>query len=69
MTRDKILERIWGDEYSGEDHLMHVTIGWSRQKLGDPARKQKYIIMRRDIGYSFPIKDDYVALRSRFGLK
>ena len=69
MTRDNILERIWGDEYSGEDHLMHVTIGWSRQKLGDPARKQKYIIMRRDIGYSFPIEDDYVALSSRFGLK
>ena len=65
VTRDQILERIWGDEYSGQDHLLHVTIGWSRQKLEDPAREPKYILTRRGIGYSFPIEDDYVALRSR----
>ena len=32
VTRDQILERIWGEEYSGEDHLLHVTIGRLRQK-------------------------------------
>ncbi len=64
VTRDQILERIWGEEYSGEDHLLHVTIGRLRQKLEDPARKPRYILTRRGIGYSFPIDDDYAGFRS-----
>ncbi len=53
VTRDQILERIWGEEYLGEAHLLHVTIGRLRQKLGDDPRKPRYIITRRGIGYSF----------------
>ena len=64
VTRDQILERIWGEEYSGEDHLLHVTIGRLRQKLEDPARKPRYILTRRGIGYSFPIEDDYAGFRA-----
>ena len=65
VTRDQILERIWGEEYSGEDHLLHVTIGRLRQKLDDPARKPRYILTRRGIGYSFPVEDDYAGVGSR----
>ena len=61
VTRDQILERIWGEEYSGEDHLLHVTIGRLRQKLDDPARKPKYILTRRGIGYSFPVQEEYAG--------
>jgi DNA-binding response OmpR family regulator len=59
VTRDQILERIWGEEYVGEDHLLHVTIGRLRQKLEDQARKPRYILTRRGIGYSFPIGEEY----------
>lgn len=61
VTRDQILERIWGEEYVGEDHLLHVTIGRLRQKLEDPARKPRYILTRRGIGYSFPVGDEETA--------
>ena len=64
VTRDQILERIWGEEYSGEDHLLHVTIGRLRQKLEDPARKPKYILTRRGIGYSFPAEGEYAGFRA-----
>lgn len=64
VTRDQILERIWGEEYTGEDHLLHVTIGRLRQKLEDPARKPKYILTRRGIGYSFPAEDEYAGFRA-----
>lgn len=57
VTRDQILERIWGEEYTGEDHLLHVTIGRLRQKLDDPARRPRYILTRRGIGYSFALED------------
>jgi DNA-binding response OmpR family regulator len=53
ITRDQILERIWEEEYIGEDHLLHVTIGRLHQKLEHPARKPRYILTRRGIGYSF----------------
>jgi len=58
ITRDQILERIWGEEYVGEDHLLHVTIGRLRQKLDDPGRKPRYIRTRRGIGYSFSLDED-----------
>lgn len=62
ITRDQILERIWGEEYVGEDHLLHVTVGRLRQKLEDPARKPRYILTRRGIGYSFGADDKCSAI-------
>ena len=62
VTRDQILERIWGEEYVGEDHLLHVTIGRLRLKLEDQTRRPKYILTRRGIGYSFPTTEESSAL-------
>ena len=67
LTRDQILERIWGEEYVGEDHvgedhLLHVTIGRLRLKLEDQTRRPKYILTRRGIGYSFPTTEESSAL-------
>ena len=61
VTRDQILERIWGEEYVGEDHLLHVTIGRLRLKLEDQTRWPKYILTRRGIGYSFPTTEESSA--------
>ncbi len=59
VTRDQILERIWGEEYVGEDHLLEVTIGRLRLKLRDQARRRpKYILTRRGIGYSVPTTEE-----------
>ena len=58
VTRDQILERIWGEEYVGEDHLLHVTIGRLRQKLEGQTRKPQYNLTRRGIGYSFPTGEE-----------
>ena len=62
VTRDQILERIWGEEYVGEGHLLHVTIGRLRLKLEDQTRWPKYILTRRGIGYSFPTTEESGAL-------
>ncbi len=62
VTRDQILERIWGEEYVGEGHLLHVTIGRLRLKLEDQTRRPKYILTRRGIGYSFPTTEESGAL-------
>jgi DNA-binding response OmpR family regulator len=51
VTANQMLEHVWGDDYSGEDHLLQVNIGRLRQKLQDNARDPKYIQTKAGIGY------------------
>lgn len=51
ITVAQILEHVWGEEYSGSDHLLQVNIGRLRQKLQDNAREPKYIQTKAGIGY------------------
>jgi len=52
LTPDQILEKVWGEEYIGETHLLQVNIARLRQKLGDDAKNPRYILTRPGIGYS-----------------
>ncbi|MBI4289390.1 MAG: response regulator transcription factor [Chloroflexi bacterium] len=54
LTPDQILEEVWGPEYCGETNLLQVNIARLRQRLGDNARKPKYILTRTGIGYTMP---------------
>jgi len=51
LTPDQILEKVWGEDYIGETHLLQVNIARLRRKLGDDARKASYIVTRSGIGY------------------
>jgi DNA-binding response OmpR family regulator len=51
ITVGQLLEHVWGDAYSGSDHLLQVNIGRLRQKLQDNAREPKYIQTKAGIGY------------------
>jgi DNA-binding response OmpR family regulator len=51
ITATQLLDHVWGEEYSGADHLLQVNIGRLRQKLGDNARDPKYIQTKAGIGY------------------
>jgi len=52
ITSDQILEKVWGEEYPGEAHLLQVTMARLRQKLGDDARNPRYILTKPGIGYT-----------------
>jgi len=51
ITPDQILDRVWGKEYDGETHLLQVNMARLRQKLGDRAKKPRYILTKPGIGY------------------
>lgn len=51
VTPDQVLEAVWGEEYIGENHVLHVNISRIRQKLGDTGKDPKYIQTRPGIGY------------------
>jgi DNA-binding response OmpR family regulator len=52
VTPDDILGRVWGEEYCGANHIVQVNMARLRKKLGDDAKKPKYIMTRPGIGYS-----------------
>ena len=52
LTRDQILKRVWGPEYSGESELLRSTIKNLRRKLGDDANDPRYIFTEPRVGYT-----------------
>lgn len=51
VTPDQILEKVWGEEYVGETHLLQVTVARLRQKLRDDARDPRHILTKSGVGY------------------
>jgi two-component system, OmpR family, response regulator VicR len=53
VTRDHLLEKVWGYDYYGEDRIVNVTIARLRDKIeADPAQP-RFIITVRGAGYLF----------------
>ncbi|WP_027634131.1 response regulator [Clostridium hydrogeniformans] len=57
MTRDFLLDKIWGYEYIGETRTVDVHIRHLRQKIEDDDKNPKYIETIRGIGYRFNYGD------------
>lgn len=57
FTRDYLLNRIWGFDYSNDTRTVDVHIRHLRQKLEDDQGKPQYIITIRGLGYKFA--EDY----------
>jgi len=53
MTRDFLLDKIWGYEYLGETRTVDVHIRHLRQKIEDDDKNPAYIQTIRGIGYRF----------------
>lgn len=58
LTRDMLLERIWGFDYDGETRTVDVHIRYLRQKIEDNDNSPVYIDTVRGIGYRFSDKED-----------
>ncbi|MED4600567.1 response regulator YycF [Paenibacillus validus] len=51
MTREHLLQAVWGFEYFGDVRTVDVTIRRLREKLEDDPSRPEYIITRRGLGY------------------
>ncbi|WP_027094257.1 winged helix-turn-helix domain-containing protein [Cohnella thermotolerans] len=51
LTRQAIMEAIWGDSYFGGSNSIDVHIKSLRQKLGDDPKNPSYIATVRGVGY------------------
>ncbi len=53
LSREFILERVWGWDYIGDSRTVDVHVRWLREKIeGDPAHPQR-IVTVRGAGYRF----------------
>lgn len=51
MTREHLLEAVWGYDYFGDVRTVDVTIRRLREKIEDSPSQPKYIITKRGLGY------------------
>ncbi len=49
LSREQLLEKVWGGEYFGEIRVVDVHLGHVRQKLG----REELIVTVRGVGYRF----------------
>lgn len=53
LSREQLLERVWGHDFYGEDRIVDVHLGHVRKKIeADPANPE-FIITVRGVGYRF----------------
>lgn len=58
LTRDFLLDKIWGYEYIGETRTVDVHIRHLRKKIEDDDKNPKYIETIRGIGYRFNVNGE-----------
>lgn len=51
LSRDELLERIWGSQLYGSSNVVDVHVRSLRKKLGDPAASPAIIVTVRGVGY------------------
>lgn len=51
LSRQDLMDRIWGDGYYGGSNTVDVHVKSLRQKLGDDPRRPVYVATVRGIGY------------------
>lgn len=51
FNRERLLERVWGGEWFGDDHVVDVHIAHLRTKLQDDPRNPRYVRTVRGVGY------------------
>jgi two-component system response regulator RegX3 len=53
VTREQLLERVWGLQYDGDPRIVATLVGRLRARLGDDPDEPTHITTIRGVGYRF----------------
>jgi two-component system alkaline phosphatase synthesis response regulator PhoP len=53
LSRDQLIEQVWGYDYYGDDRVVDVHIGRLRRKLDQAGEAGKLVATVRGVGYRF----------------
>ncbi len=56
LTREQLIEQVWGYDYFGDTNVVDVYIRYLRQKI-DKGFDQAYILTVRGVGYTIKDQD------------
>ena len=57
-TYETLMRRVWGEKGGGNVEALRSAVAKLRRKLGDDARKPRYVIGERGLGYRMPEPDE-----------
>jgi DNA-binding response OmpR family regulator len=57
LTRQQLLDAVWGIDFVGDDHVLEVHVGNLRRKLGDEPADPRYVETVRGVGYRLRASD------------
>jgi two-component system alkaline phosphatase synthesis response regulator PhoP len=53
LSREQLIEQVWGHDFYGDDRVVDVHIGHIRQKIEPDTADAQFIITVRGVGYKF----------------
>lgn len=53
LSREQLLERVWGHDFYGEERVVDVHLGHIRKKIEDDPAHPEFLITVRGVGYRF----------------
>jgi two-component system alkaline phosphatase synthesis response regulator PhoP len=53
LSREQLLEQVWGYDFYGEERVVDVHLGHIRKKIEDNPAQPEFIITVRGVGYRF----------------
>ena len=53
FSRNVLLERVWGYEYTGDSRTVDVHVRWLREKIEEDPSQPKCLVTIRGVGYKF----------------
>lgn len=56
LSREQLIEQVWGYDYYGDERVVDVHIGRLRKKLEDDASNPEIIVTVRGVGYRFEVE-------------
>ncbi len=64
LSRDELLDAVWGYQATPETRTVDVHVSWLRQKLEPDPHNPRYIVTVYGLGYRFEATDhshDHIA--------
>ena len=55
LSRDQLIEQVWGPDYTGDSKSVDVHVLWLRRKLDQAASRPQLFITVRGIGYRLDV--------------
>jgi two-component system alkaline phosphatase synthesis response regulator PhoP len=53
LSREQLLEQVWGHDFYGEERVVDVHLGHVRKKIENNPSQPEFIITVRSVGYRF----------------